>query len=69
MMNEIYKLKEALYKINTVRGSTTNFGVCRAIACKALGIAHTDSKDKKGAELALRLHEAFTSTVPDGDGL
>lgn len=37
------KYKTALIDINNLRGTTTNFGVARAIACKALGIPHTDS--------------------------
>ncbi|MGP1715594.1 MAG: hypothetical protein ACTS9Y_00310 [Methylophilus sp.] len=39
------KFQAALHEINQLRGSTTNFGVARAIACKALGIEHTDSSE------------------------
>ena len=42
----IAELEEALREINGLRSSTLNYGVARAIACKALGIPHTDSKDK-----------------------
>lgn len=44
--NEITKLKAALEKINTLRSSTLNYGVARAISCEALGIEHTDSKQQ-----------------------
>jgi len=42
----IKRLEDALNEINTLRGLTLNFGVARAIACKALGIPHTDSKER-----------------------
>lgn len=41
----IQKYEAALHKVNECRGSTTNFGVARAIACEALGIKHTDSAE------------------------
>lgn len=45
LRDERNKYFDALNEINTLRGSTLNFGVARAIACKALGIAHTDSSE------------------------
>jgi len=47
---EIAELKAALHEINSLRGSTLNFGVARAIACKALGIKHTDSSELPSTE-------------------
>jgi len=47
---EISELKEALHEINTLRGTTLNFGVARAIACRALGIKHTDSSEPPSTE-------------------
>lgn len=42
---EVTKYKTALHEINTCRGSTLNFGIARAIACKVLGVESTDSKE------------------------
>lgn len=47
---KIDKYEAALHEINTCRSSTTNYGVPRAIACKALGIKHTDSKQPPSTE-------------------
>jgi hypothetical protein len=41
----VEKYRNALFEINELRGTTLNFGVARFIACTALGIKHTDSKE------------------------
>jgi hypothetical protein len=50
--NLITKYHDALHEINNkCRGRTTNYGVARAIACNALGIKHTDSKQPPSSEV------------------
>jgi len=51
---EIAELKAALHEINTLRGTTLNFGVARAIACRALRIKHTDSSEPPSAEPSIK---------------
>ena len=42
------KYEAALIEINSLRSTTMNYGVARAIACRALGVKHTDSSVKRG---------------------
>jgi len=60
--NLITKYRDALHEINNkCRGSTTNYGVARAIACNALGIKHTDSKQPPSSELDIQ--EKLTKAI------